>query len=69
MSKDYVVYSGLSEGMNGNVKFIMRSDGIESKKVEETTNTKTSKDENKNSKSKSSDTNKSLFERIKDLFN
>ena len=34
MSKDYGVYSGLSENMDGSVKFVMKLDGFDADKAE-----------------------------------
>ena len=60
MTKDYGVYSGLSSNMTGSVKFIMRSDSVE---VSKTTN-----EIDTENNSKSSKTDKSLIQKIKDLF-
>ena len=66
MSKDYGVYSGLSSDMTGSVKFIMRSDAVES------SNSKNDTDETNTKKNKKTtdldNSDKSLFEKIKDIF-
>ena len=66
MAKEYGVYSGLSSDMTGSVKFIMRSDSVESSNKDKTTEEVTNE---KDKTSKNSDKNdKSLFEKIKDIF-
>ena len=42
MTKEYGVYSGLSSDMTGSVKFIMRSDSVESSNKDKTTEEVTS---------------------------
>ena len=60
MTKDYGVYSGLSSNMIGSVKFIMRSDSVEASKTTNEIDTENN--------SKLSKTDKSLIQKIKDLF-
>ena len=66
MTKEYGVYSGLSSDMTGSVKFIMRSDSVSSSKNKKATEDVTIEKDNT---SKNSDkSNKSLLEKIKDIF-
>ncbi|MBP3916532.1 hypothetical protein [Clostridium sp.] len=66
MTKEYGVYSGLSSDMTGSVKFIMRSDAVKSSK-----NNKTKEEvitEKSNTSKNSDESDKSLLEKIKDIF-
>lgn len=67
MSKDYGVYSGLSEDMDGVVKFVMRSNSVESDK--KVLKVETDKVSNKEEEVSKVDTQKdTIFTRIKKLF-
>lgn len=64
LSKDYDTFSGLDDKMEGNVKFIMKTDEIETSQTQET-----KKVENHQEKESFIDRLKSLFNKLKSLFN
>ena len=68
MAKEYGVHSGLEDGMNGKVKFIMRSDKIESDKVSNTSATAENTIENIQKNSEDSNEKESLLTKIKNIF-